>query len=105
MNIYATTLYGSNTWDILSPDCERLYKSFNVTMRHVLKIDRCTHRYMIEPLSDCLHLKTVLAARYATFHQSLVNSKKLTVRFLARLAEDDQWTVLGRTLGGAAKNL
>ena len=98
MNIHATTLYGSNTWDILSPDCERLYKSFNVTMRHVLKIDRCTHRYIIEPLSDCLHLKTVIAARYATFHQSLVKSKKLPVRFLARIAEKDKRTVLGKTL-------
>ena len=58
----------------------------------------CTHRYMIEPLSDCLHLKTVLAARYATFCQSLVNSKKLPVRFLAKIAEKDKRTVLGRTL-------
>ena len=98
MNTYATSLYGSNTWDIFSPECERLYTSYNVTIRNVLNIDRCTHRYMIEPLSECLHLKTMISSRYATFHRSLVTSKKLPVRFLARLVEKDNRTVLGRTL-------
>ena len=98
MNTYATSLYGSNTWDIFSPECERLYTSYNVTIRNVLNIDRCTHRYMIEPLSECLHLKTMISSRYATFHRSLVTSKKLPVRFLARKAEKDNRTVLGRTL-------
>jgi hypothetical protein len=98
MNTYATSLYGSNTWDIFSPDCERLYTSFNVTIRTVLNIDRCSHRYLIEPLSGCLHLKTMIASRYVTFYRSLINSKKMPVRFLARLAERDQRTVLGRTL-------
>ena len=55
MNTYATSLYGSNTWDIFSPDCERLYNSYNVAIRIVLDVDRCTHRYMIEPLSGNLH--------------------------------------------------
>ena len=53
---------------------------------------------MIEPLSECLHLKTMISSRYATFHRSLVQSKKLPVRFLARLTEKDNRTVLGRTL-------
>jgi hypothetical protein len=98
MNTYATSLYGSNTWDIFSSDCERLYTSFNVTIRTVLNIDRCSHRYLIEPLSECLHLKTMIASRYVTFYRSLITSKKMPVRFLARLAETDQRTVLGRTL-------
>ena len=98
MNTYATSLYGSNTWDILSSDCERLYTSYNVTIRIVLQVDRCTHRYLIEPLSECLHLKTRIASRYVTFYNSLVTSKKLPVRFLARMTEHDTRTVLGRTL-------
>ena len=94
----ATSLYGSNTWDIFSPDCERLYNSYNAAIRIVLDVDRCTHRYMIEPLSGNLHLKTMLASRYSTFHTSLIQSRKLPVRFLARLSESDNRTVLGRTL-------
>ena len=77
---------------------EKLYASFNVTIINVLKIDRQTHRYLIEPLSGCTHLKTLISSRYATFYRSLINSKKMSVRFLARLAESDQRTVMGRTL-------
>ena len=98
VNTYALSLYGSNLWNILSPDCEKLYASYNVTIRTVLNIDRQTHRYLIEPLSGSSHVKTLISSRYATFYHSLVNTKKTPVRFLARLAERDQRTVLGRTL-------
>ena len=40
----------------------------------------------------------MLAARYVTFHKSLVSTPKLCVRLMARLFENDQRTVLGRTL-------
>ena len=60
--------------------------------------DRCTHRYLIEPLSQCLHPKVMIASRYVTFYRSLVNCNKLRVRFLARLNDSDHRTVLGRTL-------
>ena len=98
MNTYSTSLYGSNTWDIFSPDCERLYSSYNVAIRLILRIDRCSHRYLIVPLSECLHLKTMIASRFVTFYRTLITSKKTPVRFLARIAEQDQRTVLGRTL-------
>ena len=40
----------------------------------------------------------MLMCRYIKFYKSLRNSEKLTVRFLARLFERDQRTVLGSTL-------
>ena len=40
----------------------------------------------------------MIASRFVTFYNSLINSKKTPVRFLARLRESDQRTVLGRTL-------
>ena len=99
INIYATSFYGSGCWDILSKECEKLYASWNVTIRMVFNLDRCTHRYLIESVSNCLHPKVMLASRYVTFYRSLVNLKKFSVRFLARLQERDNRTVLGRTLG------
>ena len=67
-------------------------------MRLVYNLDRCTHRYLIEPVSQCLHPKVMIASRYVTFYRSLVNSEKFGVRFLAKLNERDQRTVLGKTL-------
>ena len=98
LHIYATAVYGSNVWDIQSPGCEKLYNSYNVAIRNILNIDRTSHRYMIEPLSDKAHLKTLLASRYTTFYRSLVDSKKFPVRYLARISEDDNRTVIGKTL-------
>ena len=40
----------------------------------------------------------MIASRYVTFYQSLVNCNKLGVRFLARLNGSDYRTVLGSTL-------
>ena len=69
-----------------------------MTVRNVLRLNRKTHRFLIEPLSDHLHLKTIFMSRLVNFHKGLVNSPKFTIRFLARLAEKDQRTVLGKTL-------
>ena len=98
MNIYTTSFYGSNLWDILSQDCEKIYKSWNVAMRMVFDVNRCTHRFLIEPISQSMHPKVMLSSRYVTFHRSLIKSTKFPVKMLARLFETDKRTVLGRTL-------
>ena len=99
VNLYATSFYGSGTWDIFANDCEKLYKSWNVTIRQVFKLDRCTHRYLIEHISGCLHPKVMLASRYVTFVKSLSSCNKFSVRYLCGLNKNDNRTVLGRTLG------
>jgi hypothetical protein len=40
----------------------------------------------------------MLASRFTSFYKSLVNCPKFCVRYLARLAETDMRTVMGRTL-------
>ena len=43
-------------------------------------------------------LDIVLCSRYVAFYRSLISSSKVSVRFLARLFENDRRTVLGRSL-------
>ena len=78
---YTTSFYGSALWDLCSRDFNKLYNSWSVTMRNVLKIDRKTHRHLIVPMSQSIHLKTMLLSRYVKFFRSLVNSLKFSVRF------------------------
>ena len=99
VHTYATCLYGSNLWDLQSPSCEKIFNSYNVTIRNILNIDRRTHRCLIEPLSGRLHLKTLLASRFVSFYRSAIESEKFPVRYLMRLCENDRRTVVGRTLG------
>ena len=36
LTVYTTSFYGSPLWNIMSKDCDRLFKSWNVTVRHTL---------------------------------------------------------------------
>ena len=103
LNSFATNIYGSNLWYLFGKDCEKLYTSYNVAIRMIMNLDRCTHRYLVEPLSNALHLKTLLTSRFITFHQSLITSPKLPVRFLARLYEHDLRTIHGKNLSEIAE--
>jgi hypothetical protein len=84
---------------LFSKDCGKIFASWNVAIRQCFDVDRQTHRYLIEDLSGSLHPKVMLCSRYSSFHNSLLRCDKFSVRFLARLAENDQRTVFGQTLG------
>ena len=98
VDTYASCCYGSSLWNLMSKESEKLFNSWNVTVRNILKVDKKTHRFLIEPLSGHLHLKTMLMARLVNFYKSLLNSPKFTFRFLACIAEKDFRTTLGQTL-------
>ena len=103
ISIFNTSFYGSSLWDLFSTDCEKLYKSWNVTVRQVFNVHRCTHRYLIEAISGTVHPKVELLSRFVTFYKSLIKSSKLGVRMLARISERDCRTVMGRTLDRLSK--
>ena len=97
LNIYASSFYGSSLWNLYSPEVERIYKTWNVTVRNVFGLPWTTHRYWIEPVSGCQHPKTFLSSRYVKFVSSLSSSNKSSVRYLASLCQGDNRTLLGRT--------
>ena len=55
----------------------------------MIEVSRLNHSYLIETLSQSMHVD---------FYRSLISSSKVSVRFLARLIENDRRTVLGRSL-------
>ena len=98
INTYTTSFYGSQLWDIYSSGCEKLFKSWNVTMRNVLGIDRRSHRYLLDGLTEQVHPKVMLASRLVSFYKTQLRSPKFRLRFLIHLAENDKRTVLGSNL-------
>ena len=95
---YSCNIYGSITWDLFSPECQKLYRSYNVTLRTVNNLPRTTHKYLLEGLTNYPHLFTMLLSRYVTFTRSLLRSDSLPVRFLARVCLSDMRSVLGKTI-------
>ena len=98
LKIYTTSFYSSSLWNLCSTECQKLYASWNITIRHVFKLPYRTHNYFIESISGSLHAKTMLWSRFMKFHDSLINNKKPILRLLAFLCEDDERTTHGRNL-------
>ena len=100
---YCLSIYGSNLWALFSNETSRVYKTWNVSTRICYSLPRTTHCYFVESVSKCVHLKTLLCARFATFDKALMNCKKPSVRVLASLCRTDTSTVYGNNLFTIAK--
>ena len=98
LNLFTTSFYGSSLWNHNSRDCEKFFTSWNVAIRHCFGVSRKTHRYLIEEISQSYHPQVMMSSRLVSFHSSLISSNKFPVRFLARLKENDQRSVLGQNL-------
>ena len=90
---YACNIYGSNTWNLFSSECNKIYTSYNVAIRNIYNLPRTTHRYMLEPLTEFPHLYTQLLARYITFAKGLYVNNAFEVRFLANICLGDYRTI------------
>ena len=98
VNIYCSNFYGSSLWNLYSKDVDRIFKSWNITVRNVFQVPSKTHRYLIESISDFLHPKVMLTSRYVKFVGSLSSSLKSSIRFLVQFVKDDSRTLTGKTL-------
>ena len=98
LNVYCTSFFGSNCWNLFSKGCDRFYKAWNVSCRIILKISNLTHRYLIEPLTDYFHPKVIMCSRFVKFHESLLNCKKPLLRLLSNLNQNNLRTVYGSNL-------
>ena len=103
LNMYTVSFPGSCLWDLFSSDCDRLYRAWNVTMRQALNLPRNTHRYLIEAVSNCLHLKVMLCSRYCKFVNAILTSPKYPVRLMGSLCVNDQRTIMGKNLSNIRK--
>ena len=71
LGIYFTSFYGSCLWNLYSAWVDRIFSSWNVTVRNVFSLPHDTHRYLIETLTDTCHPKVLLCTWYIKFVESL----------------------------------
>ena len=103
-NVYCCSFYGSNLWNLYNRQCDKLYKSFNVSIRICFNIPRASHRYLIEQMIDYPHPKVMLCSRFVKFHQTITTCNKASVRMLAKLSLIDEKTVYKQNLAGIARD-
>ena len=64
----------------------------------MLRIDRKSHRYLIEPLSEIPHLRRSLLLGFNSFVQKLQNSPKKAVRSVFDVIKDDCRSITGSNI-------
>ena len=102
LDIYVTSFYGSNLWNLYSSEVTKIYSSWNVTIRNVFNLPWTTHRYLIETVSNTKHPKTLLTSRMVRFLETLRTCSKSSVRYLANSVFNDRRTLVGRTVSKIA---
>ena len=85
-------------WKIFSRQFEMLENSWNVSIRNMFNLPRNTHRYLIEPLSEYAHLRTLLTKRFLLFVQKVKNSRKTKISHLLKHVMFDCRSICGYNL-------
>ena len=96
INIYLSHFYGSNLWSLFG--CDRLYAAWNNVIRNIFKLPNCTHRFLIEPVSEFPHLKCMLTNRFIKFYNNLYYSDKTVINNLRNIQERDARSTFGANI-------
>ena len=97
-NIFNTSFYGSQLWDLFSKEATRVEKTWNISQRTILRLPRSSHRYFIEPLSNTRHITFSLIKRFTNFIQKVADSSKYVLRRVLAAVKDDSRSTSGNNL-------
>ena len=97
-NIYNSHFYGSPMWDLQSKEVDMVLKTWNVSQRVMHGIDRKTHKYLIEPISETKHIVFHFHKRFINFVKKIQSSKKLALRCLFGSLKNDCQSTVGRNI-------
>ena len=78
--VYNSHFYGSVLWNLFEKEAGMLYNTWSVSVRKMFGLDRRTHRYLVEPVSDMPHIKMSLMQRFVGFTRKLSSSRKAILR-------------------------
>ena len=82
-------VYGSILWNLYGREAQMMFNTWSTSVRMMYRLDRRTHRYLIEPISEMEHLKSALLKRFLSFTEKLQNSSKVVVRNIYKILGSD----------------
>ena len=93
--LYNSHFTGSVFWNLCSKEADMTYNTWSVSIRKMFRLDRKTHRYLIEPVSKMQHIKISLMKRFVKFAESLAETKKGVVRNVYNTLVNDCRSTVG----------
>ena len=97
-DIYNSSWYGSNIWDLFSSHSVRAESSYNRSVKVALGLPYNTHRSLIEQLSGRPHVRITLCKRFLCHIEAMKESKKIILHTLVRMTENNAQSTTGRNL-------
>ena len=94
--------YGSVLWNLYGREANMLCNTWSVSIRRMYRLDRRTHRYFIEPVSEMEHLRSALIKRFISFTEKLSQSPKVAVQNLYKILHKDCRSTVGANLRNIA---
>ena len=96
VRIYYCSFFGSNLWDLYSLPANRLFTTWNVSIRQFYNLPYATHRHILQDLIEVPHLRTALLCRFIKFYTCLRDCTKIEVRNLFEIQRSDMRSIFGR---------
>ena len=98
LSVYSTALYGSNLWQVNSPEHLQLTKSWNTAMKIIWELPFATHTRFLESLSPVPHLESVLTGRYLGFLKSFLRSENCALTLIFSSCSSDMSSKTGQNI-------
>ena len=96
--VFNSHAYGAVLWNLHGNEANKLYNTWSSSIRKIFKLDRTTHRYLIEPISKMEHLKCAIQKRHITFTDKLRTSPKMVVRIINQIVSKDCRSTTGENI-------
>ena len=97
-NIFNTSFYGPQVWNLFDCEAVRVEKTWNVSQRNILRLPRNSHRYFIEHLSGTRHIWHALLKRFLNFVTMIASSTKRVFRSMLSVVKNDCRSTTGNNL-------
>ena len=97
-NIFNSHFYGSTLWDLQCKEVDMVQKTWNVSQRVMHGLDRKTHKYLIEPISQTKHIMFHFHKRFMNFISKIQESQKHAMRSLFTSLKHDCQSITGRNI-------
>ena len=96
--IFNSHFSGQVLWDLFCRESEMVENTWNVSFRLTFNLPRNTHKFLVQPVSECEHIKKTFIKRYLNFIGQIKKSSKVALKNMFNTIKHDCLSVTGSNL-------
>ena len=96
--VFNSHFYGSVLWNLYEKESSMVFNTWSTSVRKMFRLNRRSHRYLIEPISEMPHIKQALIQRSVGFMKRLSSSRKDVLRKTFEICKKDCRTTTGSNI-------